>query len=83
MKAVAISRGRAKRKAQVSRKVGTLRCEGYCEEFFIYPHPAFVDTWLADKRAHWLERVWRKSRSAKRNTWTESRKGTHDVEKGR
>jgi hypothetical protein len=29
--------------------MGTLRCDGCGEEFFIGHHPAFVDKWLADK----------------------------------
>jgi len=37
--------------------MGTLRCDGCGEEFFIGHDPAFVDKWLADRQAHWLERV--------------------------
>jgi hypothetical protein len=38
-------------------KIGTLRCEVCGEEFFIGHNPMFADEWLADKQAHWLERV--------------------------
>jgi len=30
---------------------------GCGEEFFIGHHRGFVDKWLADKQAHWLEKV--------------------------
>ena len=57
MRAVAIRKGQSREKAAGYPEMGTLRCEGCGEEFFIGHHPAFVDKRLADKQAHWLERV--------------------------
>ena len=57
MRAVAIKKGQSREKAVGFREMGTLRCEGCGEEFFIDHHPAFVDKWLAEKQAHWLEKV--------------------------
>ena len=57
MRAVAIRKGQSREKAAGYPEMGTLRCEGCGEEFFISHHPAFVDKRLADKQAHWLERV--------------------------
>jgi len=37
--------------------MGTLRCDGCGEEFFIDHHPAVANKLLADKQAHWLEKV--------------------------
>jgi hypothetical protein len=57
MKAVAIKRGQGQEKDAGFQEIGTLRCDGCGEEFSIGHDPAFVDKWLADKQAHWLERV--------------------------
>jgi hypothetical protein len=57
MKAVAIKKGQSREKATEFQEMGTLRCEGCGEEFVIGHQPAFVDKWLADKQAGWLERV--------------------------
>ena len=57
MKAVAIKRGQGQEKAAGFQEMGTLRCDGCGEEFFIGHDPAFVDKSLADRQAHWLERV--------------------------
>ena len=57
MRAVAIKKGQSREKTAGCREMGTLRCEGCGEEFFIDHHPAFVDKWLAAKQAHWLEKV--------------------------
>ena len=57
MKAVAIKKGQSREKAADFQEMGTLRCEGCGEEFFIGHQPEFVDKWLADKQAHWLEKV--------------------------
>jgi hypothetical protein len=57
MRAVAIRKGQSREKVASYLEMGTLRCEGCGEEFFIGHHPAFVDKRLADKQAHWLERV--------------------------
>jgi hypothetical protein len=57
MKAVAIKKGQGQENAAGFREMGTLRCDGCGEEFFIGHDPALVDKWLADKQAHWLEKV--------------------------
>jgi hypothetical protein len=57
MRAVAIKKGQSREKAVGFRKMGTLRCDGCGEEFFIVHHPAFADKWLAEKQARWLEKV--------------------------
>jgi hypothetical protein len=57
MKAVAIKKGHGQETVAGFREMGTLRCDGCGEEFFIGHDPAFVDKWLADRQAHWLERV--------------------------
>jgi hypothetical protein len=57
MKAVAIKKGRGPEKAEGFREMGTLRCEGCGEEFSISHHPAFVDKWIAQRQAHWLEKI--------------------------
>jgi hypothetical protein len=57
MKAVAIKKGQSQEKAAGFREMGTLRCEGCGEEFSIGHDTAFVDKWLAERQAHWLEKV--------------------------
>jgi hypothetical protein len=57
MRAVAIKKGRSRGPAAGLQEMGTLRCEGCGEEFVIGHDLAFADKWLADKQAHWLERV--------------------------
>jgi hypothetical protein len=57
MKAVAIKKGRSGETAADFQEMGTLRCDGCGEEFSINHQQEFVDKWLADKQAHWLERV--------------------------
>jgi hypothetical protein len=57
MKAVAIKKAMNREKALGFREMGTLRCEACGEEFVIGHYSAFVDKWLADKQAHWLEKV--------------------------
>ena len=38
-------------------EVGTLRCDGCGEEFFIGHNPPSVDTRVAEKQAQWLKNV--------------------------
>jgi hypothetical protein len=57
MKAVAIKKGHGQDKSAGFQEMGILRCDGCGEEFFIGHDPTFADKWLADKQAHWLERV--------------------------
>jgi hypothetical protein len=37
--------------------MGTLRCEGCGEEFIVFHDPIFVDKAVAERQAHWLEKV--------------------------
>jgi hypothetical protein len=57
MKAVAIRKGQSLGEAASFQEMGALRCEGCGEEFLIRHHPAFADSTIADKQAHWLEKV--------------------------
>jgi hypothetical protein len=57
MKAVAIKKGQGQEKAAGFQEMGTLRCDGCGEEFLICHHPPFVDRWLAENQAHWIEKV--------------------------
>jgi hypothetical protein len=57
MKAVAIKKGQSKEKAPDFHEMGTVRCDGCGEEFLITHQPRFADRWVAEKQAHWLERV--------------------------
>jgi hypothetical protein len=38
-------------------EMGTLRCDGCGEDFFIGHLPTSVDRWVAEKQAKWLEKV--------------------------
>jgi hypothetical protein len=57
MNAVAIKKGQGQEKAGDFQEIGTLRCDGCGEEFFIGHDPASTDKRLAEKQAHWLEKV--------------------------
>jgi hypothetical protein len=57
MKAVAIKKGQSREQAAGLQEMGTLRCDGCGEEFVIGHYSAFVDKRLAEKQAHWLEKV--------------------------
>jgi hypothetical protein len=57
MRAVAIKKGQSREKAPDAQEMGTVRCDGCGEEFFIAHHPASADRWVAEKQARWLERV--------------------------
>jgi hypothetical protein len=57
MNAVAIKKGQNQEKAAGFLEMGTLRCDGCGEEFFIAHHPEFADQGIAERQAHWLEKV--------------------------
>jgi hypothetical protein len=57
MMAVAIKKGQSREKAAGLQEMGTVRCDGCGEEFFIGHHLATVDKWVAEKQAKWLEKV--------------------------
>jgi hypothetical protein len=56
MRAVAIKKSSSE-KTIGFQEMGTFRCDGCGEEFFIGHDPRFVDHWVAEKQAIWLERV--------------------------
>jgi hypothetical protein len=58
MKAVAIQKNPTRGKEPSGfREMGTLRCDICGEDFVIYHHPTSVNNWVADRQAHWLEKV--------------------------
>ena len=56
MRAVAIKKS-SREKVVGLQEMGTLRCDGCGEEFFIGHNPASVDKWVAERQAKWLEKV--------------------------
>src|SRR5713226_5911390 len=56
MRAVAIKKS-SREKTIGFQEMGTLRCDGCGEEFFIGNNPKSVDKWVAEKQAKWLEKV--------------------------
>jgi hypothetical protein len=56
MRAVAIKKSSREKTAGL-REMGTLRCDGCGEDFFIGHNPASVDRWVAEKQVKWLEKV--------------------------
>jgi hypothetical protein len=56
MRAVAINKS-SREKTTGLEEMGTLRCDGCGEEFFIGHSPQSVNKWVAEKQAKWLERV--------------------------
>ena len=56
MQAVAIKKG-SREKTIGFQEMGTLRCDGCGEEFFIGHNPQSVDRRAAEKQAKWLEKV--------------------------
>jgi hypothetical protein len=56
MRAVAIKKG-SREKAPDFYEMGTLRCDGCGEEFFIGHDPQSVNRSVAEKQAKWLEKV--------------------------
>jgi hypothetical protein len=58
MKAVATKKGHARDEATAGfQAMGILRCNACGDDFVIYHSPAFVDKSVADRQAHWLEKV--------------------------
>jgi hypothetical protein len=57
MKAVAIKKGQTRQSAPVLKEMGTFRCDGCGEEFSVFHNPGFVDKAVAERQAHWLEKV--------------------------
>jgi hypothetical protein len=74
MKAVAIKKDQTRDKAPANfQSMGTLRCEVCGEDFVICQSPAFVDKSVADRQAHWLEKVLAEEheRDKKHDDWIE------------
>jgi hypothetical protein len=57
MRAVAIKKGQMRERAPGFTEMGTLRCDDCGEEFVIVHDPAFLDKTIAQRQAHWLEKV--------------------------
>jgi hypothetical protein len=57
MRAAAIKKGQSREKAAGLQEMGTVRCDGCGEEFFIGHHPGFADKKVAEEHALWLEKV--------------------------
>ena len=56
MLAVAIKKG-SREKTLDLQEMGTVRRDGCGEEFFIGHNPQSADRWVAERQAHWLEKV--------------------------
>ena len=56
MLAVAIKKG-SREKTLGFQEMGTLRCDGCGEEFFIGHNPQSADKRVAEKQAKWFEKV--------------------------
>jgi hypothetical protein len=57
MRAVAIKKGQVQEGTRGFAEMGTLRCDGCGEAFIILHDPAFIDKTVAERQAHWLEKV--------------------------
>ena len=56
MRALAIKKSSSE-KTTGFQEMGTLRCDGCGEEFFIGHDPTSANKWIAAKQAAWLEKV--------------------------
>jgi hypothetical protein len=58
MKAVAMKKDQTREQAAAGfQEMGILRCDVCGEDFVICHSPAFLDKPVADRQAHWLEKV--------------------------
>ena len=58
MKAAAIKKDQTRDKALADfQAMGILWCDTCLEDFVIFHSPAFVDKAVAERQAHWLEKV--------------------------
>ena len=57
MRAVAIKKGQTNERVPQFMQMGTLRCDDCGEEFIILHNPESVDKSVAERQAHWLEKV--------------------------
>jgi hypothetical protein len=57
MNAAAIKKGHTDERAAGFWDMGTFRCDGCGELFSIIHNPLSADKWVAERQAHWLEKV--------------------------
>jgi hypothetical protein len=57
MKAAAIKKGYTDGRAKCFRDMGTFRCDQCGESYSIVHNPLLADRWVAERQAHWLEKV--------------------------
>jgi hypothetical protein len=57
MKAAAIKKGHTDERAVGFQDMGTFRCEHCGESFSIVHNPLLADRWVAERQAHWLEKI--------------------------
>ena len=57
MKAVAIKKGQTREPVPDFKEMGTLRCDNCGEVFIVFQDPTFADKTVAERQAHWLEKV--------------------------
>ena len=57
MNAAAIKKGHTDERAVGFRHMGTFRCDHCGESFCIVHNPLLADRWVAERQAHWLEKV--------------------------
>ena len=57
MRAVAIKEGQSQERMPQFTHMGTLRCDACGEEFVILHESGSVDKNVAERQAHWLEKV--------------------------
>jgi hypothetical protein len=57
VKAAAIRKGHTDERAAGFRDMGTFRCDGCGELFSIVHNPLLADRSVAERQAHWLEKV--------------------------
>ena len=57
MKAAAIKKGHTDEKAVGFRDMGTFRGDHCGESFSVVHNTLLADRWVAERQAHWLERV--------------------------
>jgi hypothetical protein len=52
-----IKKGSRETVAVGSQTMGTVRCDGCGEEFFVWHQSAFASPAVAERQAHWLEKT--------------------------
>ena len=57
MKAPAIKKGHTDDRTVNFLDMGTFRCDQCGESFSIVHNPSLADRWVAERQAHWLQKV--------------------------